>query len=189
MINVAINYYIDKQPDRQKEINECFYKNINNPYINLIIINSQNRLKYSYYFDLLNKITNPSDVNVIANADIYFDETVKLLEQLDSETFFAISRWEVGQNNKVTHFNRVDSQDSWAWRGKSKKINTDFNIGVPGCDNRLAYEINKAGYRIKNPSLDIKTYHLHISNLRNYDIKHRTDSVPGPYLTVPPEKL
>ncbi len=189
MINVAINYYIDKEPVRQKEINECFYKNINNPYINLIIINSQERLKYSYYFDLLNKISSSNDINVIANGDIYFDETIKLLENLDSETFFALSRWEVDRSNKIKHFNRADSQDTWAWRGKSKLINNNFNIGVPGCDNRLAYEANKAGYKVRNPSLDIKTYHLHISNLRNYDAKHRTNSIPGPYLTVTPEKI
>lgn len=189
MINVAINYYIDKFPQRQKEINECFEKNIKNPFINLIIINSQERLKYSYYFNILNSITAPNDINIISNADIYFDDTVKLFEKLDNDTFFALSRWDVASDGSAKHYDRQDSQDVWAWRGKSRLIYNDFNIGVPGCDNRLAYEANKAGYKIKNPSMDIKTYHLHITNLRNYNIKTRVDAIPGPYLTVFPEKL
>lgn len=189
MINIAINYYIDKFPERQLEIDECFQKNIKNPYINLIIINSQERLKYSHYFNVLNKITNNDDINVISNADIYFDETVQLFEKLDYDTFFALSRWDIVEDGSAVHFNRPDSQDVWAWRGKSKPIYNDFNIGVPGCDNRLAHEINKAGYKIKNPSFQIKTYHLHLTNLRNYNVKTRREAIPGPYFTVYPENI
>lgn len=189
MINVLVNYYIDKNPERQKEINECFKINMNNPHINLIIINSQERIKYSYYFNYLNTITSTEDVNIIANTDIYFDDTVILFEKIDFNTFFALSRWEVKKNNEFTHCNRQDSQDVWAWRGKSKDIYCDFNIGIPGCDNRLAYEANKAGYKIKNPSFEIKTYHLHTSNVRNYNLKNKNDIIPGPYLTVFPENL
>lgn len=189
MINVLINYYIDRHPDRQEEINKCFKINMSNPHINLIIINSQDRLKYSHYFNYLNTISSKNDINVISNADIYFDDTALLLEKLDFDTFFALSRWEVGKNNKIVHCNRQDSQDVWAWRGKSKNIYSEFNIGVPGCDNRLAYEADKSGYRVINPSLDIKTYHLHMTNLRNYDLKNRKDTIPGPYLTVFPEKI
>jgi hypothetical protein len=183
MINVAINYYTDKFPERQSEIDFCFQQNMKNENINLIIIHSQQRLTYKYYFDTLNSITGVSDINIIANADIYFDDTIKYCESLDFNTFYALSRWDV-VGSESFHFCRPDSQDVWAWKGKSKNIVCDYFLGMPGCDNRLAHEAKKAGYNVLNPSKTIKCYHFHNSNLRNYN--RTTASVPGPYMTVEP---
>lgn len=184
MINVAINYYNDKFPERQSEIDFCFNKNMLNDKINLIIINSQQRLTYEYYFEILNSITGINDINIIANADIYFDDTIQYCERLDFNTFYALSRWDIIGSNDVRHFCRADSQDVWAWKGKCKNIVSNYFLGMPGCDNRLAHEAKKSGYNVLNPSKTIKCYHVHASNLRNYT---RFDSaVPGPYMTVEP---
>src|SRR5204862_5215377 len=51
------------------------------------------------------------------------------------------------------------SQDVWAFEGPVKPVAfSDFALGKPGCDNRIAYELGQAGYEVLNPCLSIKTY-------------------------------
>ena len=45
---------------------------------------------------------------------------------------------------------------------------SDFNLGIPGCDNRIAWELYRAGYKLINPASKIKSYHYHPSDLHNY---------------------
>jgi len=58
----------------------------------------------------------------------------------------------------------------------------NFTQGVPGCDNKIAYLLQEAGYVVTNPSTTIKTYHLHLSGIRHYNAKYR---VPRPRINVP----
>lgn len=60
-------------------------------------------------------------------------------------------------------------------------------IVVHNCDNRLAYEIQKSGYNIINPSLSIKLVHLHKEDNRNYK-RTKENTVDPPYLTLQPCK-
>ena len=60
-------------------------------------------------------------------------------------------------------------------------------MGIRGCDNRLAYEIKEAGYKILNPSKSIVTVHIHSSNKGNLNPNQET--IPEPYLTLQPIKL
>lgn len=186
MINLFINYYQDKNQIRQKELDFCLLKNISNSALNTIIIDSQSRLTFKFFFDRINKVTTDNDINIVANSDIFFDENIVLAEKITIEQCFALSRWDFLTDGSVKHYFRPDSQDTWIFRGKIKPtVFSDFNIGYRGCDNRLAYELNKAGYKVSNPSVTIKSYHVQNSNIRNYNM---TDQflVPGPYLTVEP---
>lgn len=187
-INVLANYYKDKNILRQKEIDKCFEYNLLNPSINFIIIESDNRLKFNDYFNKINKITSNEDINIICNSDIYFDNTIELCKQMQHNQSFALSRWDVQADNTVKLFDREDSQDTFIFKGPIKNIFGDFHLGYPGCDNRLCFEIEKAGYRVSNPSHDIKTYHLHLTNIRNYD-RSPQFIVPPPYKTIKPSKL
>jgi hypothetical protein len=59
----------------------------------------------------------------------------------------------------------------------------NFFLGIPGCDNRIAFELNSAGYVLSNPATKIQAIHYHRSDLHNYDGK--TLKIQRPYLFIP----
>jgi hypothetical protein len=189
-INVFVGYYQDKNQTRNDELMECMRCNINNPYINYVLIESDERMKYNDYFRIINAYSDPNDVNVIMNLDIYLDpESCSLLEKIKPKEMFALCRWEKQPNGELKFADRPDSQDAWVFRGYID-INVDFHLGYAGCDNRLAKVFADAGWKVTNPSRTIKTIHIHSSNIRNYKPgKHNKMMVEGPYLTLTPTIL
>jgi hypothetical protein len=194
MINLFTTYYHDEK--RFAELNTVLQKNENNIFIDKIYLldetgtlssakQIQNRPTFKEIFDYVNEVTNDNDINIIANSDIYFDEEgleiIKLL--LEKDDCWALTRWDAltGQ-----FMGRRDSQDSWLFRGKIKTGNYDFLLGFPGCDNRLAYELQQAGYNLSNPSRTIKTYHLHNGDDRSW---HGKPQIRPPYLLLEPHQL
>lgn len=186
MINLFINYFEHKDIERKKELDQCVKNNLNNNYIKCIIINSNDRLTYNDYFKLINNYTKEDDINIISNLDIYFDDTILYSQKMNYDDCYALTRWDVLSNGEINFFNRTDSQDCWIFKGKIKNIFGDFCLGHPGCDNRIAFEIQRSGYNITNPSLTIKSYHIHNSNIRNYTNKNL---VHPPYLRLNPTEL
>lgn len=186
MIRLLYNYYQDKNPARKKEIDFCLQKNLDNPLIKTIIVESAAKPTYDYFFNKINELTQPEDVNIICNSDIFFDETIQLVENIKPKELYALLRWEYLVNRPATHSNRPDSQDTWIVRGKVENVFGDFTLGIRGCDNRIAYEFMKSGYDVKNPSQSIKSYHYHLSNIRNYTM---SQFVPPPYHTFGPTSL
>lgn len=146
------------------------------------------RPKFSHFFTLINKVTKDDDINIIANTDIYFDdENIELIKNIRPEECYALARWDIYFDGKAQHFNRRDTADVWIFKGKIKNIpDCDFTLGLPGCDNAICERIQRAGYVVKNPSKDIRSYHLHLSGVRNYD---RKVVVPKPYLLITPHSL
>jgi hypothetical protein len=144
----------------------------------LITIKQHIRPTYSDIFSIINNISNEDDINVLSNSDIYFDDTVKLLNCIRLNECYALSRYE---NNTIL-INGYGSQDTWVFKGKIKNINANFFLGVPGCDNRIAYEIQQVGYNVMNPSLSIKTHHVHKS-CRNWS-SGDANTISPPYLYV-----
>ena len=182
MIRLLYNYYEDKNPARKKEIDFCLQKNLENPHLNVIIIETPDKPRYDFMFVKLNSLTGPDDVNIICNSDIFFDETILLAPQhLKHREVFALSRWDYISDQRIKLFDRRDSQDTWMWKGKMEGVISGFTLGRRGCDNRIAYEFKNAGYKVTNPSRSIKSYHVHNSNVRNYS---HHDVVTGPYIHV-----
>lgn len=71
----------------------------------------------------------PNDINIFANSDIYFDETILHARYMDKNTCWALSRWD-DLNDKCVLFDRKDSQDAWVFVGEVKKLNyADFTFG------------------------------------------------------------
>ena len=187
MIRLFYNYYQDDNPIRRKEIDFCFKKNLENKIVNTIIIESQTKLTYNDFFEKINKtITNDDDINIICNSDIFLDDTIELANKIQDKQVFALSRWDWYENQAPVFFHRQDSQDTWIFRGPAININGSFTLGKRGCDNRIAYEFQRAGYQVINVGKTIKTFHVHNSNIRNYSFN---DVVPGPYLSPEPTDL
>jgi hypothetical protein len=104
---------------------------------------------------------------VIANTDIFFDDTLDLVntKQLDNEVL-ALTRHNFGKYlswTGQTWARNYGSQDAWVFASPLKLI-PDLPIikkGWLGCDGLLAYELKKRNYAISNPSASIKSWHVH----------------------------
>jgi len=214
MINLYTSYYNEPNKERANELFKCLSENCANDLINMVYVVieteeqgsdiryisdkitpcvASKKPTYANYFKLIN-FTGENSINIIANSDIIFDETLQLTNQLKENDCWALSRWEInndGGNGDIIQSNG-DSQDSWIFKGQIKPIEyCDFPLAMLGCDNRIAYEIQKAGYDITNPCLSVKTWHLHNTNHRNYDASVRNEKtvVQPPYLNLPLTKL
>ena len=130
----------------------------------------------------------PSDLVVISHGDIAFTKhTLQMLdENITHEDAFCLSRWDLTSQG-IRLFNRLDSQDTWAFRGVPRITGGQYAMSVPGCDNRLAHDLHAAGYKVSNPAKDIRTYHLHLSALRPSNKPELR--VPPPYLHIRPARL
>ncbi len=179
MINLFYNYY--KSGKRQQEIDFCLKKN--KEVFDRVLI-YEGRYSFENVFALSKNY--PTDINVFCNSDIYFP-SIELLNNIKEDECYALTRWNKEGDN-IKFFDRVDSQDSWIFKGSVKNVKANFYTGMWGCDNRLLFEIKKAGYTIKNPSLSIKTIHIHKEDERNYE-RTPYNTVPEPYLTIAPCSL
>ena len=159
MINLFVNYYTDKNAHRQKELDFCLKKNLDNKLLNVVVIDSQNRMTYTDYFKLIKKYSaDQEDINIIANLDIFFDSSIELINNIKHNTLFALTRWDYKlETGESVFFDRKDSQDCWIFRGHVVDVFGDIYLGHPGCDNRIAYEFTKSNWVVSNPSLSIKS--------------------------------
>lgn len=130
------------------------------------------------------------DINVIANADLIIPtKAVDLIKKhLQHGECYALAKWDITPKG-IRPWTTGWSQDMWCFRGKVRSETIgNYYFGLPGCDNRFAYELQQTGYKVLNPSESIETYHLHLSNLRTQtnDESHR---VMPAYLLVTPHRL
>lgn len=185
MIRLFYNYYEDKNPFRKQEIDYCRQKNLENKLLTTILVESAAKPTYDFFFEQINKVTGPDDINIICNSDIFFDDTIKFAEHIQHKELYALLRWEWKPGGPRFH-ERPDSQDVWIVRGKVEGVFGGFSLGIRGCDNRIAHEFHTAGWKVNNPAKTIRTYHVHNSNVRNYTM---ADVVDPPYYTIGPTSL
>ena len=184
-MNLFLNSYTDKHPERNAELITCLENNMKLDFLKIHKI--EGRPTYRDYFNHINRVTNPNDINIIANSDIYFQElSYDMFAGLTHDDCYALSRWDVNAEGEAVHYNNSGSQDTWIFRGAIKMVEgATFTQGVAGCDNKIAYLLSEAGYRVTNPSLSIKTYHLHNTNIRHYIQKgKKVYRLPLPRMSV-----
>jgi hypothetical protein len=183
------NYYEDKNPIRKNEIDFCLRKNIENSAFDLIIIESENNPTFNFMFERINRLSGPNDINIICNSDIFFDQTISFANRIGFKEVYALNRWDLIKfydNNTAKLLDNDRNQDVWIIRGKIEGVDGNFQMGKPGCDGRIAYELKKAGYNVMNPSRSIKAYHYHDSGVRHYT---EADRVSGEHFYVKPTTL
>lgn len=203
---LVTTYYNDRIKERDSEYQTCIRANIKNKEIDSVVILvekgtvlpfnhpkliwewQEKRPTYNDFFNIANKYK--YGLSIIANTDIYFDEyNIALVKVAIKENeCYALSRWDVQLGGDSTHHCSRDSQDVWIFKGKIRNIQGGFYCGVCGCDNRIAHEISEAGYDVINPSKTIKSYHLHITGVRNYR-RVESEVVPKPYKLITPTYL
>lgn len=198
---------MDKDPDRQKEIDETLQRNVDNPFISKIYL--LNETKYSFSSDKICQIIigqrlqysdaikfanemGTNDIFLLANNDIFFDQSLNFLEKMDwNNLIVVITRHDMLKNGKISSpknyrtpegsLFRVDprySHDAWAFKTPMIKFDCDFLLGKGNCESSFAYEAQFAGLEMKNGYPHIKAIHHHASNIRNY--RGLSDSYKGP---------
>lgn len=149
------------------------------PIINkkITIYETKRRPTYLQWIELSEKMAN-NQVSVLANSDICFDETLLKAEELLSVQgrFLALSRFEKEGEIDYPHPNPRWSQDVWGLLGgqlisASLRKALDIPLGVPRCDNKIAYLFAVHGWSLHNPMTTIHSLHVHETQQRNYDKK------------------
>ena len=156
--------------DKSRDDGKCLLLNyLKNKNVKIDFI--KERPTYEYLFNLSN-VKYPKSKIIICNADIYFDETLNLLSDYNlNNTFIGLTRWDVNKGGSTQLFMKA-SQDTWILQTPIRKFKSDFKLGVLGCDNAIMDQAVKNKFLTINPCLSIKTYHLHLSAIRNYSKKH-----------------
>jgi hypothetical protein len=204
-VNVYYNMYVNSNVYRQSEMEFCFDILLNNLEISKIIILHDNtmtirvdnpkltyvaiddRPTYNDYFKIMRDFSGCDDINIMLNSDCFLVEhdIRKIKKSLCDNEVWCLSRKEIINSDTLQwklSIKNYGSQDCWIFKGKPKDIiDAPFPLGVPGCDNKIAYELFDAGYYVINPSDDVILYHNHISNIREYN---PSDMLPKPYLMV-----
>ena len=201
MLTLFAQYYVPKDKKRLAEINTCFKKNIENPLVEKFVIFFENEADQSFipnysklekrvhparltYRDWLNATQGLEDgsLSVLINSDIYLTQTLELLSrhasQIESQKrFIALSRHNPADNGLELNSNPHWTQDVWALvkpkEGFSASLlqEAGFELGQPGCDNKIAYIFHSHGYRVSNPCAQIVAVHLQANTDRSYNRK------------------
>ena len=172
---------------------------------NILQINIDKRLKYSHVFEKIHTL-NLNGYIVLSNSDIFFDKTIKNVRKSclsQEKSIYSLLRFEYkgekklgycklfvfGENHQYAGKSRYDSQDTWIYHTSQLSVNehlldkTDILLGMPGCDNKITMELYYLGYSCINKPWNVKTYHNHQTQIRNYTVK---DVLPKPYLYLQP---
>ena len=214
-LDLLVGFYVDADASRSAEILECLRRNASNPLIDRVHVLVEEadqpeqlcsrfpdlglldvewvpygrRLTYRDFFAYANR-TLSGRYAVVANADIYFDDSLARLGGCDlGGRLLCLSRWDEQPDGGSRFFDHPASQDAWIFETPIREFPCDFLLGVPGCDNRLAHEAGAAGLAVSNPSRSIRAHHLHASGIRRYSESDRiwgaTDHVPATFLGTP----
>lgn len=219
MRRLILNYWKSNNEERRLEVDNCIVSNIlsnifdhivliaNDDHINhitnvlknisknnVLVMSHKNNLSYRTIFDIVDSITDYSDTNILSNNDILFDESIKLSDNILYNEFYCLTRYNEGILDWIVPpapYYASDSQDTWIWKGKNKSKESKGSVflGHPGCDNRMAFDAFLGGYDVRNPSLDIKTHHIHKTNIRGESSNNISKRILDPYMFVKPTKL
>jgi hypothetical protein len=205
MFELITTFYHEQNTDRRNEFLHALKLNAENTQIQKVyilcesgeefirnfslkieIVKFENRPKFKDLILFANTLSN-TVIKIIANTDIYFDETLSKALHVKEKEVYCLTRWNHEDDGQIQFFPNFKSQDSWIFRDTLPDKIGDFFLGVPGCDNRLAAEFIANGFKINNPSLSIHSIHLHATEKRTY---HKVlDRVPGEYAYCLPTYL
>lgn len=130
----------------------------------------------------------PGQVCVVSNSDIAFDGSIALAAPLaEAGRMVALTRWDDASGPSMEGHSSGDhwhfyshSQDAWIFKaGGLPAFEAGFQLGIPACESRLAFEAAAAGVVVVDPALSIRCHHHHASAVRSW---RRRDGYRGPML-------
>lgn len=191
-------YFVPNEKIRHKEIFGCLRNNIRNPFFTKIFLLNESIIDSQYIPDdpegKIEQFTIGKRIDfisiyefimtkelqgyiVIANADIYFNETLLMIQKTNlhkEKSIITLLRYERNfmYDEPIIFGPRYDSQDTWIFH--TNYIPTEFlkgfcvPMGSVGCDNKILYIFKILGFRIYNVPKLIQSIHWHKSKFRNY---------------------
>lgn len=199
MTVLLTNFYPEPDEARRGELRECLRRNLALPQIDAVhlfiedgltpeaaidscpdlldpkvtLVQHGKRATFDEYFAYANRALAQRTV-VLSNADIYFDESLSLTRRCGlPRAFIALARWDVQPDGTSNFFNVEFSQDVWIFQPPLRIRNCNFTPGIPGCENRIAWEARRSGLQVHNYALSIRAYHLHLTGLRRWTMSQR----------------
>ena len=192
---LVTQYFRPHNESSQIDIDAVLYKNLANKYISRVYIlteelyyfnksvptNEKNKLqqivieKRLTFKDSIEFINNhlSGKLVILANADIYFDDTLARLYNLKTrevislnKTVLALLKWRDSPTG-ISVSIRSDSQDAWIFNAplnSSVAIDSDFYLGAVRCDNRFAEILHSSNYNVINPTFSIHAIELQRRN-------------------------
>lgn len=195
-IHLYTPYYLAGSAERQVELDRCLAQNLANPALTRIVLLCDDahrpqvtdprleivaipgRPTYADWIDLTAR-EGGGAISVLANSDIFLDKSVPALVRiLESrpEAFVALSRWEEESPGAAPtlHPRPHWSQDTWALSGArpvdpALRARLAIPLGVPRCDNKVAYLFSVHGWEVLNPCWFVRSIHVHATGERGYD--------------------
>ena len=194
-------FFVPPDKIRKKEIFGCLRRNIRNPCFTRIFLLNESTIDPQYipddpegkveqfqigkrmdFVSIYQFITtrNLQGYIVIANADIYFNQTLSSIQNTNlhkEKSIITLLRYNLNYSyDELEIFGpRYDSQDSWIFHTNycvSSKYWKGFNIpiGTVGCDNKILYIFKILGFTIFNVPKLIQSIHWQDSKFRNYNL-------------------
>ena len=198
-IILIMQFFIASNPERQHELNICLINNINNLLIDEIFLLSEEFLDIKKILDvsfsdkllkirqlIINKRLTLYDgidfankqqdsICIIANTDIFFNESLQILKNIDLEgKVLALSRYDLiehykpNENNTIKIFTHdgplgnpaIDTHDVWIFNNDIKNDpELEIPLGFNGIDTIANYIFHKNGYEIINPVKSLIAIH------------------------------
>jgi hypothetical protein len=180
----------------KKEIIYCLKKNLNNKFINKVVVFCEkqcyqefllyeldkkhklqiipvlNRLTFEYWFKYSYK-NHPNAIKILANSDIYFDDTIDVLRQLEytKDILYSCSRVDLDEEGNLVKsrvdkspdspvINNTRSQDCWIFKNKLINFETNFILGYENCDILLKHKCTSSGCNFLNLCDHIRCIHI-----------------------------
>ena len=216
-IILIVQWYNTTDTQRQKENTICLINNILNPLIdNIILLNEEfydlntilkdlppkiktkirqkiigSRLTFYDAFQYANN-NFPNDIIILSNLDIFFNNSIEILKQIDfNNLFFSLLRYdlnnefEFNKDNQISKFIHngplgqpcVDSNDTWIFKTPIiiDDLTKEIYLGSNGCDSIINYIMYNNNYNVVNPVNTIQAIHYHLNqerdNFTNNDIR------------------
>ncbi len=186
--NLIVSYF--DRTLRIHEFHRCFQENIRNKHIKCIYVLyedfrgnvpwflNDSKIKivpldhypiHKDFYDFANKHLS-GELVIWANADIFFDDTLVLLEKVNfKETAVILTRWQVPEYTGKWK-RHVGSHDCWIFKAPIKYENGNVRINWFGNESAILHELQRNWPKIINPSLSVKAWHVHLSDFRRPDV-------------------
>jgi len=212
--SLMITMYDEEHPLRRDEMIQCLERNLNHPLIdriyifferkesacrelynyvsakknNVEIIEIYERPAYRTFFEYANSVLKGNKV-IIANSDIFFDETLTEIKNYDfNQKFFVLTRWNLADDNKLylqtksnptypwkkikieefmntSILQNTKSADAWIFKAPIElDFDCHYKIGTYRCDALLNFSLlqkqSRGGFQVFNPCLSIRVCHI-----------------------------
>lgn len=192
-ITLFTPYFAARTAERQRELDLCLQRNLDCAHLErvvllvddghkpplqhakLTVLDVPTRPTYADWVRLGRELS-VQGISLLANTDIYFDESLPAVREAlrSPRAFLALSRYELLGESLEPHPQPHWSQDVWGLRADAELHDSLLRaltvpLGVPRCDNKVAYLFAIHGWSVHNPQPVLRSVHVHETQQRHYD--------------------